>query len=140
MMGELARALKEPDATIAASPVTPERLAELLGLIEKRHDQRRDRQGRVREDVRVRPGGRARSSRAEGLTQIDDESQIVALDRRRAGAAMPTRSRSTAAGKTATFGFLVGQVMKATGGQGEPEARQRAAASGRCEQPYDRSD
>ena len=56
--------------------------------------------------------------RAEGLTQIDDESQIASLIddvlSRNADAVAQYR-----AGKTATFGFLVGQVMKADGGEGE---------------------
>ena len=63
---------------------------------------------------------------AEGLTQIDDEAQIVAL----IGDVLAAHADAVAqyrAGKTAAFGFLVGQVMKAAGGQGEPQARQRAA-------------
>ncbi len=58
---------------------------------------------------------------AEGLTQIDDESQIVGADRATCWPATPTRSRSTAPARRATFGFLVGQVMKATGGKANPK-------------------
>ena len=64
---------------------------------------------------------------AEGLAQIDDEAQIVGADRGRARGAMPARSREYRGGKASAFGFLVGQVMKAAGGQGQSEARQRAA-------------
>ena len=57
---------------------------------------------------------------AEGLAQIDDEAQIVALIagvlEKNADAVEQIR-----AGKTATFGFLVGQVMKATAGKANPK-------------------
>ena len=57
---------------------------------------------------------------AEGLTQIDDESQIVALID-----GVLTNNGSAVAkyrgGATGTFGFLVGQVMKAAGGKANPQ-------------------
>ena len=57
---------------------------------------------------------------AEGLTQIDDESQIVTLIEE-----VLSRNREAVAqyrsGKTATFGFLVGQVMKAASGKANPQ-------------------
>ena len=57
---------------------------------------------------------------AEGLTQIDDESQLVAL------IADVLAKHSDAvekyrAGATSTFGFLVGQVMKAAAGKANPK-------------------
>ncbi len=56
---------------------------------------------------------------AEGLAQIDDESQIVT-----AIADVLLRNADAvaqvAAGKSNAFGFLVGQVMKATGGKANP--------------------
>jgi aspartyl-tRNA(Asn)/glutamyl-tRNA(Gln) amidotransferase subunit B len=56
---------------------------------------------------------------AEGLTQIDDDAQIVALVQdvltRNADAVAQYRS-----GKTNALGFLVGQVMKATAGKANP--------------------
>jgi aspartyl-tRNA(Asn)/glutamyl-tRNA(Gln) amidotransferase subunit B len=55
----------------------------------------------------------------DGLRQIDDESQIVALIAgvlaKNAGAVEQFR-----AGKAATFGFLVGQVMKEAKGKANP--------------------
>jgi aspartyl-tRNA(Asn)/glutamyl-tRNA(Gln) amidotransferase subunit B len=57
---------------------------------------------------------------AEGLTQIDDESQILTLVdevvRKNADAVAKYR-----AGSTGTFGFLVGQVMKSAGGKANPK-------------------
>ncbi len=57
---------------------------------------------------------------AEGLTQIDDEAQIVAL----VGDVLAKHPDAVAkyrAGTTSTFGFLVGQVMKAAGGKANPK-------------------
>jgi aspartyl-tRNA(Asn)/glutamyl-tRNA(Gln) amidotransferase subunit B len=57
---------------------------------------------------------------AEGLAQIDDEGQIVALIddviARNADAVAKYRG-----GNAGTFGFLVGQVMKAAGGKANPK-------------------
>jgi aspartyl-tRNA(Asn)/glutamyl-tRNA(Gln) amidotransferase subunit B len=57
---------------------------------------------------------------AEGLTQIDDEAQIVAM----VGDVLARNADAVAqyrGGKSATFGFLVGQVMKAAGGKANPK-------------------
>jgi aspartyl-tRNA(Asn)/glutamyl-tRNA(Gln) amidotransferase subunit B len=57
---------------------------------------------------------------AEGLAQIGDESALLPIGHdvlsRNADAVAQYRS-----GKTATFGFLVGQVMKGSGGKGNPK-------------------
>jgi aspartyl-tRNA(Asn)/glutamyl-tRNA(Gln) amidotransferase subunit B len=57
---------------------------------------------------------------AEGLAQIGDEGAVLAIVRdvlaRNADAAAQYR-----AGKTQTFGFLVGQVMKGSGGKADPK-------------------
>jgi aspartyl-tRNA(Asn)/glutamyl-tRNA(Gln) amidotransferase subunit B len=57
---------------------------------------------------------------AEGLAQIDDESQIVGLvaDVLARHVDVATQYRG---GKASAFGFLVGQVMKATGGKANPK-------------------
>jgi aspartyl-tRNA(Asn)/glutamyl-tRNA(Gln) amidotransferase subunit B len=57
---------------------------------------------------------------AEGLTQIDDESQIVALIDEVLGRHGDAVAKYRA-GATATFGFLVGQVMKAAAGKANPK-------------------
>ena len=57
---------------------------------------------------------------ADGLAQIGDESALMAIVQevlgRNADAVAQYR-----AGKTATFGFLVGQVMKGSGGKANPK-------------------
>jgi len=118
MMGELARALKESGREISQSPIRPAQLAELLGLIANGTIS-----GAIAKGVfeTMFASGRAAGEivRSEGLTQIDDEAQIVqsiaAVLGRHADAVMQYR-----AGKTAAFGFLVGQVMKATAGKANP--------------------
>jgi aspartyl-tRNA(Asn)/glutamyl-tRNA(Gln) amidotransferase subunit B len=57
---------------------------------------------------------------AEGLTQIDDESQIVAL----IDSVIAANADAVAkyrGGNAGTFGFLVGQVMKAAAGKANPK-------------------
>jgi aspartyl-tRNA(Asn)/glutamyl-tRNA(Gln) amidotransferase subunit B len=119
IMGGLARVLKESDRDISASPISPARLAGLLNLIEKGTIS-----GAIAKDVFEKMLATDRTAedivQAEDLTQIDDEARIVGLIadvlRRNADAVAQYR-----AGKSATFGFLVGQVMKATAGKANPK-------------------
>ena len=119
IMGELARALNDTRAEISASPVPPERLAELLGLIEKGTISGAIAKG-VFETMFRTGRGADDIVRAEGLTQIDDEGQIVGLIdgvlTQHADAVAQYRG-----GKASAFGFLVGQVMKATAGKANPK-------------------
>src|SRR5262249_36217953 len=118
IMGELARKLKEQNADIAASPITPERLAGLLALIHNGTIS-----GSMAKDVFERMYATNRTAaaivEAEGLAQIDDESQIAALiaDVVAANADAVAQFRG---GKASAFGFLVGQVMKAAKGKANP--------------------
>jgi len=119
MMGELARALNDSGREIGQSPVSAVALADLLGLIASGAIS-----GAMAKGVfdTMFASGRAAGEivRTEGLAQIDDESQIVgsiaAVLSRHADAVAQYR-----AGRTAAFGFLVGQVMKATSGKANPQ-------------------
>src|SRR5713226_7368314 len=118
MMGELARALNASGRDISASPVSPERLAQLLALIDDGTIS-----GAIAKGVFEKMFESRRAAeeivRAEGLRQIDDEAQIVQLvaDVLAANADAVAQYR---AGKVATFGFLVGQAMKAASGKANP--------------------
>ena len=99
--------------------MTPDRLAALVRLVDAGTIS-----GSIAKDVfeTMFTTGRAADEivRAEGLTQIDDEAQIVGL------IADVLASNQDAvegyrAGKATTFGFLVGQVMKATAGKANPK-------------------
>jgi aspartyl-tRNA(Asn)/glutamyl-tRNA(Gln) amidotransferase subunit B len=132
MMGELARLLKETSRDIAGAPVAARQLAGLIGLVENKTIS-----GAIAKTVfeKMFASGRDADAivAAEGLTQIDDESQIVALiDQVVTGNADAVAGYR--GGKTATFGFLVGQVMKAANGKANPkrvnELLRRALDSG----------
>jgi aspartyl-tRNA(Asn)/glutamyl-tRNA(Gln) amidotransferase subunit B len=118
-MGELARVLNERGVDLASSPVSADALAALIVLVD-----RGTISGSIAKAVfekmvsSGRPAGEIVAS--EGLTQIDDESQLTGMiDQvlaRHADAVAQYRQ-----GKTGTFGFLVGQVMKAAGGKANPK-------------------
>jgi aspartyl-tRNA(Asn)/glutamyl-tRNA(Gln) amidotransferase subunit B len=119
MMGELARLLKESSRDIADSPVSPGQLASLIALIDNGTIS-----GAIAKGVfeKMMASGRSAGAivAAEGLTQIDDESQIVAM----IAEVLAKNGDAVSgyrAGKTATFGFLVGQVMKAAAGKANPK-------------------
>ena len=57
---------------------------------------------------------------AKGLEQINDAEKIAALVRE-IMAANPKQVEQYRQGKTATMGWFVGQVMKATRGQANPQ-------------------
>ena len=119
MMGELARVLKESGREVGHAPVSPQQLAGLLTLIDKGTIS-----GAMAKDVfdkMVKSGQSADEIVArEGLAQIDDESQIVALiaDVLNANADAVAQFRG---GKASALGFLVGKVMKATAGKANPK-------------------
>jgi aspartyl-tRNA(Asn)/glutamyl-tRNA(Gln) amidotransferase subunit B len=119
MMGEVTRALKDAGLEISASPVSPERFAELLVLVEKGTIS-----GAIAKGVfdKMFTSGRpaAEIVAADGLTQIDDESHIQELIAQ-VMRANPDAVRQYRAGKTSTFGYLVGQVMKAASGKANPK-------------------
>ena len=118
IMGELSRVMNERGIDVTESPVTPAALAGLITLIE-----RGTINSAIAKDVfaRMIESGRDAGEivHAEGLAQIGDESAIVGAIRdvlaKNADAVGQYR-----AGKQQTFGFLVGQVMKATKGKANP--------------------
>jgi len=119
MMGELTRALKDSGRDIGAAPVSPERLAGLVMLIEKGTIS-----GAIAKSVfeKMFASGRTADDivSAEGLTQIDDDGHIQELIAN-VMRANPDAVKGYRAGKTSTFGFLVGQVMKAASGKANPK-------------------
>jgi aspartyl-tRNA(Asn)/glutamyl-tRNA(Gln) amidotransferase subunit B len=119
MMGELSRALKASDRTIADSPVSPERLAGLLALIEKGTISGAIAKGVFETMLESSDAAEAIVAR-EGLTQIDDDSAIMALVADVLGQHGDAVAQYRA-GKTSTLGFLVGQVMKAAAGKANPK-------------------
>jgi len=118
MMGELARKLKETGGDLASAPVTPARLAGLVALID-----RGAISGTIAKTVFERMFETGTSAAeivdAEGLAQIDDAAAIAEMARAVIAANQDAVAQFRA-GKAATFGFLVGQVMKAARGRANP--------------------
>ncbi len=119
IMGELARVLNERGADVTQSPVSATALAGLLTLVE-----RGTISGAIAKRVfeEMISSGQAADAivASQNLSQIDDEGALLA----RVTEVVSANADAVAqirAGKTATFGFLVGQVMKSTGGRANPK-------------------
>ncbi len=95
------------------------RLAALIALVD-----RGTISGSIAKDVfeKMKATGRSADDivAADGLAQISDESQITALITE-VLAKHPDTVAQYQGGKESTFGFLVGQVMKATAGKANPK-------------------
>jgi aspartyl-tRNA(Asn)/glutamyl-tRNA(Gln) amidotransferase subunit B len=120
LQGEVRRKLKElGDDDVARAAIRPDALAELAGLTAR---------GVISSSVAKevfekmwatgRPAGAI--VEAEGLGQIGDEAALEAVVAD-VVARHPDAVAQFRAGKQATFGFLVGQAMKASGGKANPK-------------------
>jgi len=111
--------LKEAGKEITETPVSSERLAELLALVAKGTVS-----GKMGKDILAEMFSTGRRATeiiaAKGLEQISDRQKIAAVVRE-IMAANPKQVEQYRGGKAATFGWFVGQVMKATGGQANPQ-------------------
>jgi aspartyl-tRNA(Asn)/glutamyl-tRNA(Gln) amidotransferase subunit B len=119
VMGELLRTLKDQSLAISEVRLTPEALGGLIVLIENGTIS-----SSIAKDVfgKMLDSGRSAADivHSEGLAQIGDESALLAAVRQ-VIAGNATAVAQYHAGKGATFGFLVGQVMKSTGGKANPK-------------------
>ncbi|TAJ08886.1 MAG: Asp-tRNA(Asn)/Glu-tRNA(Gln) amidotransferase subunit GatB [Nitrospirae bacterium] len=118
VMGELLRELNNAGMSAAASPVSPERLVSLLQLVEK---------GTVSLKVareifpELYASGKSPEQivKEKGLTQVSDEGSLAKIIDE-----VIARNQAQVAqyrgGKEAVLGFLVGQVMKSSGGKANP--------------------
>jgi aspartyl-tRNA(Asn)/glutamyl-tRNA(Gln) amidotransferase subunit B len=119
IMGELLRTMNDRGQKIGQVTLTPVALAGMIALIDKGTIS-----SSIAKDVFARMYDSGRSAdeivAAEGLAQIGDEGAVVGIVRdvlaRHGDAVAQYR-----AGKMQTFGFLVGQVMKASGGKADPK-------------------
>jgi aspartyl-tRNA(Asn)/glutamyl-tRNA(Gln) amidotransferase subunit B len=118
IMGELLRTLKERDTAIESATLRPEALAGLITLVE---------QGAVSSSIakevfaRMYESGRTAAEivAAEGLAQNSDEAALLPIVRSVLSANTDAVAQFRG-GRQATFGFLVGQVMKGSGGKANP--------------------
>jgi aspartyl-tRNA(Asn)/glutamyl-tRNA(Gln) amidotransferase subunit B len=119
IMTELMRQLNEAQKPIANSPVSPDNLAKLIQLIDAGTIS-----GKIAKTVFLEMWNNPKDPeiiiKEKGLIQISDESaidkiidEVLALN---GPSVIDYRS-----GKTKLFGFFVGQIMKASQGQANPE-------------------
>ena len=139
-MGELrAQAERARASTSQQCRSTPDALAGLIALVDKGTIS-----GSIAKDVfeKMFASGRSarrRSSRAEGLAQIDDEARDRAAIVRQVLERNADAVAQYRAGKQQTFGFLVGQVMKATRRQGQSRSASTSCSSARWKRSNDRA-
>lgn len=118
VMGELLRELNHAGISAAASPVSPERLVSLLQLVEK---------GTISLKVareifpELYASGKAPEQivKEKGLTQVSDEGSLAKIIDE-VIAKNQAQVEQYRGGKEAVLGFLVGQVMKSSGGKANP--------------------
>jgi aspartyl-tRNA(Asn)/glutamyl-tRNA(Gln) amidotransferase subunit B len=119
IMGEVLRVLKEKKIDITQFPIKPDALAELLNLIAGGTIS-----GKIAKDVFEEMLVTGKSAQAivveKGLTQVSDTGIIEkAIDE--VIAANPKEVERYRNGEEKVFGFLIGQVMKATRGKANPK-------------------
>ncbi|MBV8372760.1 MAG: Asp-tRNA(Asn)/Glu-tRNA(Gln) amidotransferase GatCAB subunit B, partial [Candidatus Eremiobacteraeota bacterium] len=118
VLGDLSRLANESGVAVARSPVTPEDLAELVDLLESKTIN-----SKIAKELIERMWRGAGSPRTlvetEGLAQTSD---VGAIERfvDDALSANPKVVADYRAGKTNVAGFLIGQIMKASGGKADP--------------------
>ena len=119
VMGELLRIMNERGHDARTQPLQAERLAGLIKLIDNGTIS-----SSIGKDVFAKMYESARSAdeivSSEGLAQIGDESALLEIIRG-VIAANPDAVAQYRAGKMQPFGFLVGQVMKASKGKANPK-------------------
>ena len=119
IMGEIAAYLKEDHIEISDTKLTPENLAELIGLIEK---------GTISNNIgkqiiteMLKEGTKASAIvEKKGLSQITDEGAIKEIVQK-VVYAHPNEVEAYRNGKTNLLGFFVGQIMKETKGRANPK-------------------
>jgi aspartyl-tRNA(Asn)/glutamyl-tRNA(Gln) amidotransferase subunit B len=119
ILNELVRELNNEGKVIDESPVRAEALAEMIRLIDDATIS-----GKMAKDVLIEMYKTGRSAKqvveALGGAQISDEAAIRAIVEQ-VISANGKEVESYRGGKTALFGFFVGQTLKASGGKANPQ-------------------
>ena len=118
IMGELFAALKRDDLAIEACPIRPEQMGQLVqrivdgtlsGKLAKQVFQSMWSSGRDADDIIA----------SQGMRQVSD-THLIEVAVREVLEHNPDQIAQLRAGKDKVLGFLVGQVMKKTGGKANP--------------------
>lgn len=119
VLNDLSYLLQESGKSITDSPITAENLARLIDLVS-----RDTISGKMAKDVLAemfQTGKTAEQIVSEkGFEQITDPGKLTEIARGII-AANPKQSEQYRQGKAATIGWFVGQMMKATRGQAQPQ-------------------
>jgi aspartyl-tRNA(Asn)/glutamyl-tRNA(Gln) amidotransferase subunit B len=119
IMGELLRELKKEEAGMASCRVTPLALGRLLALVDKGTISGKLAKS-VFEDMMATGKDPETIVKEQGLVQISDARVLEALAQEII-AANPREAADYRAGKTKVMGFFVGQLMRQTNGQANPQ-------------------
>jgi aspartyl-tRNA(Asn)/glutamyl-tRNA(Gln) amidotransferase subunit B len=118
VMGDLSALLKQEGKDIEDSPVSADRLGQLLALIGQGKIN-----GKLAKDIFPKMAAANETAEAiiarEGLESISDEGALAKIIDE-VIAANPKQVEQYKAGKQQVIGFLVGQAMKASRGQADP--------------------
>ncbi len=123
IMGEMLRMVKELDLPLGACKVRPEGIAEVLRLVGGGTISAATGKEVFAEMFRTGKGAKEIVA-SRGLTQISDESELGRI----AVEIIEKNQKSVEdyrGGKKQAIGFLVGQIMKATGGKANPQVVNR---------------
>jgi hypothetical protein len=119
LLTELLGALNKAGTSIAQSPMTPARLAELVQLVEAGTIS-----GKIGKEVFEESFKTGESPAAiverRGVQQISDEATLWSVVEK-VVAASPKQTAEYQGGKDGLFGYFVGQVMKETEGRANPK-------------------
>ncbi|HOM98920.1 MAG TPA: Asp-tRNA(Asn)/Glu-tRNA(Gln) amidotransferase subunit GatB [Acidobacteriota bacterium] len=119
MIGDLTRELKREGRHIGDGRIRPEHLAELVRLVEEGAIS-----GKIAKDIFVKMYESGESAgrivEAEGLRQISSEADLVEVVER-VLRSNPDKVVGYRSGKKGLLGFFVGQVMRETKGQANPQ-------------------
>jgi aspartyl-tRNA(Asn)/glutamyl-tRNA(Gln) amidotransferase subunit B len=119
VMGEVLRFAKEKKISAASLSVTPQRLGALLGLVTE-GALSANAAKRAFDIMETQDKDAAAVVAEQGLTQISDTGELSKIVKD-VVAKNPKEAQRYKAGETKLVGFFVGQVMKATGGKGNPK-------------------
>ena len=118
VMGELTRELNHSGTPVSASPVSPDRLVSLLQMVDKGTISLKVAR-EIFPDIYTSGKPPEQIVQERGLTQVSDEGELDnIIDQVLAG--NETQVAQFKQGKQQVLGFLVGQVMKASGGKANP--------------------
>ena len=118
VMGELLRELKHSGIEADVSPVNPEGLVDLLMLVDNGTISLKVAR-EIFPDVYTSGKTAAQIVQEKGLTQVSDEGALVTIIQD-VLAKNPSQVAQFREGKQQVLGYLVGQVMKASGGKANP--------------------